>query len=191
MIKGMLQLVSQELNDFLTHHNGSKIVVVENVKYANDDSAPPSNIEVSNKVVVSVVGVEEEPLSKNAPHKIKVGTQQFSANPPIQVYLYVLFAVNRESYLDSLDQLSGIIRFFQGKKRFTLSNTPNPDGLSIEGDFEVTFMLHTPDFNEANNMWSMLGGKMLPYVLYKVRMIELSREQAQQTLTPITTIITQ
>lgn len=73
--------------------------------------------------------------------------------------------------------LSRVIRFFQSKNVFTELNTdPILSGINEMDRFEnfrLLMDLYSPSFEEANHLWSMMGGKQLPFVMYKLRALDL------------------
>jgi hypothetical protein len=81
----------------------------------------------------------------------------------------VLFSVNKDDYKDSLILLGHIIQFFQFQNSFTPLTHPGLDP-RIE---KLMVEMYTMNFEQVNHLWSTLGGKYLPSVLYKVRQLTL------------------
>ena len=70
---------------------------------------------IEQKVVLSLVNIEEEKRLKNTPpYKKQNGEVEF-INPPVYVNLYLLFSANFDNYNNALIRLSRVIEFFQGK----------------------------------------------------------------------------
>ena len=47
-------------------------------------------------------------------------------------------------------------------------------------DFHIILDMHSLTFEQANYLWSTLGGKQHPFVCYKVRLIRLQREAVRE-----------
>jgi hypothetical protein len=78
-----------------------------------------------------------------------------------------------------LRDLSAVIKFFQGKKRFNQYNTVfnrELEAMENVGDFDFSLELYTPTFEEMNFIWGTLGGKQLPSVLYQLNILSLERD---------------
>ena len=125
-----------------------------------------------------MIKVEEEKSLKNGRNYTKnmVTMETEYHNRPVNVYLYVLITVNSHIYENALTYLSRIVRFFQYKNVLTHQNSKVPTS-SNEHDklekYKLTLDLWTPGIEEINHMWSILGGRHLPFVMYRIRTIEL------------------
>ena len=134
-----------------------------------------SSGDLSDKVIISLVNVEEEKTLKNS-HIVKTTTLPngdvtvSKQRAPIYLNLYVLFAVNLRRYEDALDYLSRIIIFFQKQNVFEGQSYPELSAVNIE---RMVFDLYSLRFEELNQMWGVLGGKYVPSVLYRIRLIAL------------------
>jgi Pvc16 N-terminal domain len=173
-----LNAVSNELNDFfnaIRTNDGNDAVVLGNIAFADPyQSGGGVSDSIKDKVVLTLVNVEEEKTLRNMPASIPVGSGYSYQNPPIVLNLYVLFSVNYHSTLNSYDNsliyLSEIIAFFQRKKTFTALNTPLLMDKNVD---KLIFDLHSLSFEQMNHLWAVLGGKYIPSVLYKVRLLEI------------------
>jgi hypothetical protein len=103
----------------------------------------------------------------------------------MNLYLHVLFVANSTDYGDALARLSGIVKFFQGKRYFTPDNYPANAHEFGGADFTLTADLASPTVDELNNLWGMLGGKQLPAVFYRFRLVEVDRGLVQQVPVPV------
>ena len=81
--------------------------------------------------------------------------------------------------------LSRVIRFFQSKNVFTNQNTsPIVSGINELDQFDtfkLLMELYSPSFEESNHLWSMMGGKQLPFVMYKLRALDLEFKTIAKT----------
>lgn len=168
-----LSILSKEVDTYL----GGGVVVIENIT-AIDEAPDAGGEEVADKVVMTLLNIEEEKTLKNFPNTaVKNGKLQYK-NPIVNVNLFVLFSANRTKYTTSLMDVSKVIAFFQGKRVFTQANTVfNRESLNLKdvGNFHFTVELYTPSFEELNFIWGTLGGRQLPSVLYKLSIIEIER----------------
>ncbi len=186
MIFKALSIIRSELDNYMAPFlRAGETVVLDNIAMLESASAGPGNSpgSLSGKVILTLVGLHEEKTLKNLPHYKKENQQTVYKNPPVHLNLYLLIVANSETYESSLRYLSHIIRFFQGKNTFTHKNTGPPATSAEENSkaFKLVLDLYSPSFEEANYVWSTLGGKQLPAAFYKIRITELEREQIQST----------
>lgn len=164
MIDNALASVISELNAFL------------NAKFAlgEEERAILSNlvnldgsvsVKDENRVVVSFISIEQERLATPKVTNIT----PIGGKEPIYLNVFVLFSMvfNESLNMEALKFLSAVISFFQSKNVFTPQNTPRLDN-SVE---KLTFEIFNQTFHEQSNMWSFLGAKYVPSILYKVRLI--------------------
>jgi hypothetical protein len=137
---------------------------------------------LSDKVIASVVNIEQEEALRNLP--FRRGTVDANGMPrgverAPQIYLnvYVLFGANKNSYLLALQRISQVLGFFQRQFVFTAAEIPALTGLGLS---RLVFDLHSMNFEELNQLWGMMGGKYIPSVMYKMR-LAVVQEAAEQT----------
>jgi hypothetical protein len=175
MIEKALLLILSQLNQYIVPLAGGDEVVLGNVSLAD---APDQN-DLKDKVVVGVVNIEEENTLKNTINHVRQGTGQQFHQTPIYLNLYVLFCSHYpNSYETALNRLSSIIEFFQFRKSFSInSSQPIPAILNLakpeDADLSVTLDLYTMTFEQLNHLWGSLGGKQMPSVLYKIRLVKI------------------
>lgn len=185
MIYEALSLVSDQLSRYLLSKNlveRANEVILQNVALVElAGGSGTSNLQLESTVILSLVNIAEEFTLKNqAVSRVQNGTF-ISRYPKININLYVLIAANDTgNYDNSLRRLGGVIEFFQGKRIFNFQETP--PSREILGDvnllaLELIFEIHTLTFEQINHLWGALGGKQLPFVLYKVRLVSLELER--------------
>ena len=191
MILQVLRIISNELELFLDSFSGDapdeQRVVIGNIAFHDVDKYFPNSNESSldDKIVISLARVQEESSLKNTPHYTPSADNSSTvySNPPVFVNLYLLISFNSLNYENALTYLSRTVRFFQSKKIFTHKNTQDINGTLNERDkvdsFKILIDLYSPGSEEANQLWGMLGGKQLPYVMYKMRVLELKLQHKQ------------
>lgn len=171
MIDLALSLLREELQNYISFSIGSADVVIDNIgllETTNSDS-------LTKRIVVTLVNVEEESTLKNI-SSFKKGTNNNGTsvvkyeNPPVFLNLYVLITCNYSGndYIHALERLSAVIRFFQGRNSFFIPATP--DSISLK----FTLELYTLTFEQINHLWGSLGGRQIPFVMYKLRLVELT-----------------
>ena len=182
MIKDTLELLKQELQQFVAPISppGENAVALGNIAFVEDST---QNSKLQNKLVISLVNLEEESVFKNNSFYRKVSGRDdlLRANPPVHLNLYILIsAYFPDLYENALIYLSRAVQFFQGKNSFTIQNSQqsinNIGATNLNGDFKLIMDLYTLTFEQINHLWGSLGGKQLPFVMYKCRLIRLDHD---------------
>ena len=176
MIDRALSLLREELQTYINLSIGGADVVVDNIgmlETANSDS-------LTKRIIITLVNVEEESTLKNFSSVKKgfSGTSALYENPPVFLNLYVLVTCNYSGtdYIHALERLSAVVRFFQCRNIFTY---PPPTGGISTGavdipDLKITLELYTLTFEQINHLWGSLGGRQVPFVMYKLRLIAIT-----------------
>lgn len=178
MIYETLQILQEQLEKYFTEIGLGKIIILENISLW--DSGNGDHAKVKDKVVMSLLNIEEETVMKNSPHFHITGNKTEYKNPPVNLNLYLLISGNCDSYDKSLRSISKIIEFFQGKNVFTSGNTVykrNNPSFDVLDFFKFNLELYTPSFEQLNNIWGTFGGRQLPSVIYKIQLIEIERDK--------------
>ncbi len=174
MINETLKFISDEVNSYLSLKlciNTDPRLILGNISRAMDNDIPGVN-SLANRAILSLVNVEEDRVAKQQENYVKTDSGINYKNPPTYINLYILFAVNRSEYTDSLKWLAYIIQFFQYQNVFTPISHPALDE-KIE---KLIVDLYTLNFEQINHLWSTMGGKYIPSVLYKVRQITINED---------------
>ncbi|MCG6187840.1 DUF4255 domain-containing protein [Maribellus maritimus] len=178
MIYDTLQILKEQVEAYFVKTGLGKIITLDNIALWESGSDDATKVE--DKVVMTLVRLEEESTLKNVPsYKISNNKTEYF-NPPVNLNLYVLFSANCDTYDKSLRSISRVIEFFQGKKVFTSGNTVyNRTNVSLDvlEYFKFILEMYTPGFEELNNIWGTLGGRQLPSVMYKVQIIQIKQDK--------------
>jgi len=180
MLYEALTLLTTQLNSFIPPMNGQPVVTVGNIAFAESGDQAEA---IQNRVVVSLVNLEEEATLKNG----RLTRAQNAANgvtyhnPPVNLNLYLLFSANYTDYANALRRLSTVVLFFQGKHTFTFQNSPSGIAEELPLDFKLILNLHSLSFEQVNHLWGSLGGKQVPSVLYKARLVSIEAEPPKGT----------
>jgi len=175
MINESLQFIADELNKYLVLKMGPANepprLVLGNVSRLFDGEVAAAGL--TNKVILSLVNVEEDRVAKQQENFERMDVSTRYKSPQLYLNLYILFSANRSGYTDSLQHLSYILQFFQFQNVFTPITHPKLNDYRIE---KLCVDLCTLNFEQVNHLWSTLGGKYIPSVLYKVRQITIDED---------------
>jgi hypothetical protein len=178
MIYQSLLFLAEQLDGYLQQVDSNwsnNYTKLKNVAHITDDE-----IKNLDNVLITLVNISEEFTMKNNPNYVREGNNVNYRNAPLNLNLYVLFAACvSSSYEKSLITLSNIVTYFQGKNTFTKQNSPT--NKTDMGDFRLILDVYSPTFEQANYLWSTLGGKQFPYVLYRVRLIEIFMDKVTES----------
>lgn len=138
---------------------------------------PEIATDLENHLVLSLVNVEEERTLRNGRVTTDSGAQEVTyTNRPLHLNLFLLFTANYRNYETALKRLAQVLMFFQGKQRFTFGNSPG--GSAPIAELSLAMDLLSLTFEEANHLWGFLGGKQIPFALYRGRLIVVSDKRA-------------
>lgn len=177
MIYEAIQIISEQLNNYLTSAGLSNLVTLQNVAMleTSEDNASKLN----GKVILTLINLEEESTLRNLPNYKVIDKQTTEyRNPPVNMNIYLLVSANCNTYTNSLRSISKTIEFFQGKKVFTSENTTyeEKEDFDVLGSFKLIVELYTASFEQLNHVWGTLGGRQLPSVIYKIQLVEIDRK---------------
>ena len=171
MIQNILSTISNQLDEFLRNelNLSEEMVVVSSIV----DVKGNVSMQIENKICIFVQNIEEEKLIKNGGFQTRAGMP-----PPMYINLYLVIAANfpDPNYAESLRFISLIIEFFQGKNIFDRSNTPMMSS-NIE---KISLEFINLDFQELNNLWSLIGAKYIPSVVYKLKMLTFNQSMIRE-----------
>ncbi len=182
MIFQTLKFLARQLNSYfngLDKPGGLTAVptaILQNISHLDEQ-----DLKKANNVLLTLVNLSEEAAMRNDPGTYVVGcSEAHYDNPPVNLNLYLLLTVCLANYEHALIYLSHTINFFQGKYSFT-SKDSIPVTDALPNDFHIILDLYSLTFEQANYLWSTLGGKQLPFVCYKVRLLQMRRKSTRET----------
>jgi hypothetical protein len=169
MIDQVLNAIIVKLNTYIGTLEPD--VILGNIAFADAFHDNPSQ-NVNDKIIASVINIEQEESLRNIPFRRTVPNtdglpQGVEQQPEIHLNVYVLFGANKNNYSTALQRISQVIGFFQRQFVYTPDDTPLLTTLKLK---QLIFDLYSTDFQELNQVWSVLGGKYIPSVIYKMRM---------------------
>jgi hypothetical protein len=190
MIAGALNFLKEQLNPFLVANYTAaptQRVAISNI-VSQETGLPVDNGSTDlpdDKVLITLINVEEETAYKDQRRYAKQpnGDIRFR-EPELALNLYVLFAAHFDNYETSLKHLSGTIRFFQAFNVFEPTVYPTM-GTSNPPLKKIIMDLYSMPIDQQSNFWQSLGGKFLPSVMYKLRMMVYQENIEILTAPPI------
>jgi Pvc16 N-terminal domain len=190
MIRTALEFIKKELDAYIAdreqdpaQYSAGSIVDLKPVALPNGNV----NITDTTHITLMLAGVEEERREGKRPYYMPTDDKQFiTLNPPVELDLFLLFAAHNGNYETALRDLSSIVSFFQANSIFddqkypalnaTVADPVNKPWQLIE---RLSFRLYGMSFEQQNNLWSMLGTKYIPSVMYKVNMLTIFDNKAK------------
>jgi Pvc16 N-terminal domain len=148
-------------------------------------------------IIITMVNVEEESTLKNERNYRRQANGSIEyINTPVNLNLYLLITANHTgheeilndtSYIRSLRRIANVVEFFQSKNVFTPQNSPTFQALSsIDlndpdiANLKIYIDLYTLTFEQINHLWGSLGGKQLPFVMYKLRLVQIQNRDIRR-----------
>ncbi|MEM0995741.1 MAG: DUF4255 domain-containing protein [Bacteroidota bacterium] len=161
MIKEALEYVVEDLNDHFRRVLDPRPVKDLAVLSVIVDQQGEVAVKEENAIIFSVLSIQEE-------KKSGATNGRGERRAPIDLNLYVLVSGYFPGQLtgDALQLISIAIEFFYDKNVFLPSNSP---GLST-GIHRMSWEIYNMDFTEQSNLWSAIGAKHMPSVIYRVRL---------------------
>ena len=121
MVYETLQILKEQLENYLDNAGLGKIVVLENLALLDSGSDKAKNLE--GKVIISLLSVQEESTLKNLPTSHVVNNKAEYYNPAVNINLFFMVSANCDMYSNSLISITKTLEYFQGKKVFSAQNT--------------------------------------------------------------------
>jgi hypothetical protein len=185
VIHQAIQFVVTELNTYLNLRSPS-LTADRAVLDSLFDTSGNLNADAKEKVVLSVVNVQEDPVY----HSVEVYEKRPDGGaemvrPEVRVNLFLLFIANFSEYDESLKALEHVISFFQTRHVFNYSSIP---ALSQQAG-RMVFELYSMTFEQKNHLWGALGGKYQPSVMYKVGLVAIRDRQLEAEVRPVEQIL--
>lgn len=186
MITQALTYISSKINSAFFTPAGIPRVILGNIATLSDAGITESN------VLLSLVNIEEEVLRRNPENYIKRNTSVIYRNPPMHFNITIVFGafLRNENdlgtnYEGSISKIQTVIGFFQRQNVFEHTTFPDlPVGIE-----KLNFELINLNLEQLHHLWSMLGGKYIPSVVYKMRMVAIDEAFESPAVPLITQII--
>lgn len=174
MIDIAISHIAAQLNQSLRRNLqvGEDLVVVSNIVEQDGTLAQ----HVANKLVVSLVNIERDSLPHRGSAHSGTSLGRMGQSPePLYLNLLLMFAANfsGSNYVEALKFISATVAFFQGRPVLDHASSPDLDP-RIE---RLVLEIENLALSDLSNLWSILSGKYVPSVLYRVRMVAVDSSQ--------------
>ena len=128
-----------------------------------------------NKIVISLINIEKETAKPFYNRNQQLGNGNFATINPAERYnLDVLISSNFDSYTETLKFLNAVILFFQINNTLDANTSANiPLGLE-----KLEFDIEKITYHQMQSLWTAMGAKYQPSVIYKMRLITIQGEEA-------------
>jgi hypothetical protein len=179
-----LKFLTAELNTYLLTRTDSDFGEAELCRVV-DDSGKWAVKE--DHLGVSVINVEEErTVRSQLPDRVLVDGRLVTLEPELKLNLHVIVTANFKNYDQALKYISHVLTFFQSRTAFTHEQYPSLDARIDKLSAELLSL----NYEQLNQIWAFLGGKQLPSVIYKIRMVVLQDVAQSSVQPPLTRIST-
>ena len=161
------------------------IIEITNISTLNDGD---EFLESTVPIVLSVVNIKEDRVARNPNLYFKNNESDpievhKHTNPAQHLTISLLFTAynkDRAKYLNGISKLEHVIRCFQEKHVFYLDDNGNEvNSPDTENHRKIVLDLESLKISELNQLWSMLGNKYMPSVLYKMRLTTIQNENVK------------
>jgi hypothetical protein len=137
------------------------------------------------RIAVHLINVEEDRILKaHLPESTLIDGRHVTLQPELKLNLHLLFAGWFTQYDQALKYLSLVLTYFQSHPSFRRDEYPGLDP-RIE---RLTVELQSLGYEQLNQIWAFVGGKQLPSVVYKVRMVAVQDRAPMEIMPPITAV---
>jgi hypothetical protein len=133
------------------------------------DSDGRTAAHTTNKLACFLVNIEPD-LALRSPGQVDFSGGRVGVKPPpVNLNLRVMFAANFNgaNYPEALKLVDGVVAFFQAHPVFDHQNSPDLD----QGIDRLVLELEPLSLTDLSNLWGILGGRYVPSVVYRARMI--------------------
>lgn len=171
MIQAAINHLAIQLNAYLKRTNNltEDIVVVSSLVESDGNVAANTN----NKLVLFLTNIEKDSVPQaNAARATGFDGRALVGSRSLYLNLYVMLAANfsGNNYPEALKFISKAIAFFQMQPVFDKQSTPDLDS-RID---KLVLDIENLNIQDLSNLWGLLGGKYLPSVYYRVRMVTIN-----------------
>lgn len=175
MIDSAIGLLAAQLNQHLRRRYSlsEDVAVMSNLLDASGGAVTGA----ANKLVFFLGGLDRE-VTKSSGAARGRGGDQLASPDPIFLNLLLVCAANFSGarYPQALRYLSEAIGFFQGRPVFNHQNAPGMD-TRIE---QLVLAIENLTPSEVHSLWSLQGGRYLPAVHYRIRLIGFGGDTVTQ-----------
>lgn len=184
MIRGALKFIKQQLDQYIALNFGlQESAVVINALLDLDGAASEKN---KNKVVITMINLDLETSRQFATMNRRLSNRDIAqVNAAQHFNVDLLFTSNFDDYEEALKFLGATISFFQANTSFNAEHMSSmPSGLT-----RLNFEIENASYLDTHNLWSAMGAKYQPSIIYKVRHISIDSDQINSVQPSITKVV--
>jgi hypothetical protein len=171
MISQFINFLKDDINTFIVNKKGVEDTFVV---FANLNNVIENTQNSENKIVISIMNIEEEKILQSPDNYIKSATEIKYKNPPVWlnfICLFTFYTKSSENY-DGIDMLANVVQYFQSRPRINKITAVVPANFpAIYDDFRAEFV--SLNYEQTNYLWGLFGGKYHPSVVYKFKTIPI------------------
>ncbi len=173
MIQNALQFTEDTFNQFIKNKfELDEAIVVTNKIVDSSGNVPLEN---KNKIIISLIHIEQETNKPFYNRTRKISSTNYVTAPLQERYnLFLLITPNFDNYYEGLKFLNASIQFFQINEMLDITRSSK-----IPKDIhKIEFQLEKGDgYMQMQNLWTALGTKYQPSVIYKMKLIAITNNE--------------
>lgn len=159
--------------DLLNENFKNEFSITENKVVLSNIVNPDGSVakDTEGKMTFFLLNLEEESTLKNNLNRSSNRKGNFEQkNPSLHLNMQLIFCSNfvGKNYSEGLRYLSTLIRFFQNNKKLAMSSPSN----NLKNN-RLMFEICKLNFSEISHIWSAIGSKIMPFVVYRVRILTM------------------
>lgn len=185
-IAKILQALSEKISAIIFAQYGVTVEIeLANVATLNDGD---EFVKVKSAIVLSIVNIEQDSTTKNQTLYKAIGVNATTVdrykNPAQNLIISILFTSynkDQSKYSEGLDKLAYIIKCLQNNNvyYYGYSNIHEQSEISETQQKilnKLTLDMVSLKMDQLNQMWTCLGSKYMPSVLYSMKMVRIQNE---------------
>jgi hypothetical protein len=202
MLRTAIEFLAGELNQYIKrkdpiNFSNKETAIISNLM--NPDGALAFNSSGddtdNHKIILTLVNLEEDRIADSQNyHSKKDLDSSMKVNPAKSINFFLLLSVFSDDYNTALRLLSYVISFFQSNRVFEKERHPH---MNLKADAQKSWQqidtlilnLHNLSFEQMNNLWSALGSKYMPSVVFKVRTVVFEDDEPKMEVPLIKEVI--
>jgi len=183
MIQTALVFIKKKLDQYLVNRfNLDESITVLNHLVNQDGSYPKKN---QNKMVLTLINLDYDTNKQyqDTKHRTK-DSAIVKTNPAIQFNIDLMFTASFDDYEEALKFLNATIAFFQSHNSLNNKTTPDiPSGIKA-----LNFDIENASYFEIHNLWSAMGAKYQPSIIYKIRHVTVQGNEIKTIVNAVTDV---
>lgn len=187
MLGSLINFLKEDISAFISHKTGLGDGFVLAI---NLNNILPESDGIDNKIIISIVNIEEEKILKSPDNYTKTNNEINYRKPPVWlniICLFTFYSKSIENYT-GIDMLSNVVQYFQSKPRIDRSNAVIADNYPADLE-ELRAEFVSLNYEQTNYLWGLFGGRYHPSVIYKFRTVPIDNMDVTPGGPPISTTL--